>query len=88
MQELRNKLQITLGQVIKSIRSNKSISKISNEIDLSKSVWFDVEHGNKDIQLSTFWRIAEALDIKPHKLLQIIENELGDDFSFLENSIK
>ena len=55
------------------------------EIDLSKSIWSELEKGNKDIQLSTFWRIAEALDIRPHILIKEIESILGKRFfSFLE----
>ncbi len=84
MQDRKQELQNTLAAVIKKHRRNKSISLLSNEIDLSKSIWSELEKGNKDIQLSTFWRIAEALDIRPHILIKEIENILGKDFSFLE----
>ena len=47
-------------------------------------MWADLENGIKDPQLSTFWRIAEGLDIKPHELLKEVEEELGEKFSFLE----
>lgn len=84
MQDSKKELQNTLASVIKKHRNNKSISLLSNEIDLSKSIWSELEKGNKDIQLSTFWRIAEALDIRPNVLIKEIENALGKDFSFLE----
>ena len=67
------------------MRNKKSITQLANEIDLSKSVWFNLEKGERDIQISTFWRIAEGLDIKPSDLVKEIENQLGEDFSFIEN---
>ncbi len=84
MQVAKEKLQKILGQIIQKQRRNISISQISNEIGLSKSIWSELEKGNKDIQLSTFWRIAEALNVKPSLLIQKIEDELGENFSFLE----
>ena len=55
---------------------------------MGKSIWADLENGIKDPQLSTVWRIAEGLDMKPHELIKKIEDELGEDFSFLENTYK
>ena len=85
MQAEKIKLQTTLAEIIKKLRNKKSITQLANEIDLSKSVWFNLEKGERDIQFSTFWRIAEGLDIKPSDLVKEIENQLGEDFSFIEN---
>lgn len=85
MQELKKQLQYTVAKIVKSHR-NISITKISDEIGMGKSIWADLENGKKDPQFSTFWRIAEGLDIKPHCLIKEIEDELGENFSFLENS--
>ena len=85
MQAEKIKLQKTLAKIIKRLRNKKSITQLANEIDLSKSVWFNLEKGERDIQFSTFWRIAEGLDIKPSDLVKEIENQLGEDFSFIEN---
>ncbi len=85
MQAEKIKLQKTLAKIIKKLRNKKSITQLANEIDLSKSVWFNLEKGERDIQISTFWRIAEGLDIKPSDLVKEIENQLGEDFSFIEN---
>lgn len=84
MQVMRKKLQLAIAKVIKENRK-KSITKSADEIAMGKSLWADLENGIKDPQFSTFWRIAEGLDIKPHVLVKMIEDELGDDFSFLEN---
>lgn len=82
MQENKNKLLKTLAIAINKHRGEKSISKLCNEIDLSKSIWSELEKGKKDIQFTTFYRIAEALDIKPSFLLSEIEQAIGADFSF------
>ena len=84
MQEVKFKIQKALAAVIKKYRGSQSISRLSNEIGLSKSVWSDLENGKKDIQFSTLYRIAEALNVEPHKIVYDIENLLGKDFSFLE----
>lgn len=86
MQEIKRELLKITGNIIKKYRGIKSISLLSNEIELSKSIWSEVEKGNKDIQLTTLWRISEGLNIKPSELIKEIENMLGKDFSFLENN--
>ena len=86
MQETKRELLKITGNIIKKYRGIKSISLLSNEIELSKSIWSEVEKGNKDIQLTTLWRISEGLNIKPSELIKEIENMLGKDFSFLENN--
>jgi transcriptional regulator with XRE-family HTH domain len=35
-----------------------------------------VENGDKQANFETLWRIANALDIKPHELVQRIEEEI------------
>lgn len=80
----KEELQKAFARVIKKHRKY-SISKICNEIELSKSVWSMVEQGEKDIQLSTMWRIAEALGMTASELIQHTENELGKDFYFSYN---
>lgn len=84
MQELKNKLQKAIAKVVREHRT-KSITKSADEIAMGKSMWADLENGIKDPQFSTLWRIAEGLDIKPHILVKMIEDEVGEEFSFLEN---
>ena len=83
MQDKKIILQKTVAKIIKKHR-NKSITQLCYETDLSKSIWSVLEKGEKDIQLSTFWKIAEALELKPSILVAQIEKELGDEFSFIE----
>jgi transcriptional regulator with XRE-family HTH domain len=86
MQELKKELQNAIAKVVREHRT-KSITKSADEIGMGKSMWADLENGIKDPQFSTLWRISEGLDIKPHELVEMIEDELREDFSFLENSL-
>lgn len=87
MQEIKQVFQQGIARVLKRNRT-KSITKSSDEIGMGKSIWADLENGIKDPQFSTLWRIAEGLDIKPHVLVKMIEDELGENFSFLEDTFK
>ena len=85
MQDRRKELQSAIAIVVKTLRK-KSITKSTDEIGMWKSLWADLENGIKDPQFSTLWRIAEGLEIRPSELVRLIEEELGEDFSFLENT--
>lgn len=78
--------QKTLGEIIKyqRLKSGKSISLISAEIGMTKSMWADMEKGIKDPQLSTLWRICEGLNISPREILNELEKVLGNEFTFME----
>lgn len=85
MQERRLELQRAIASVVKQSRT-KSITKSADEIGMGKSMWADLENGIKDPQLSTLWRIAEGLNIKPHELIKEVEEILGNNFSFIEDT--
>lgn len=84
MQDLKKELQLAIAKVVKGNRT-KSITKSADEIGMGKSMWADLENGIKDPQISTLWRIAEGLDIKLSILVKMIEEDLGEEFSFLED---
>jgi transcriptional regulator with XRE-family HTH domain len=82
----KKKLQKMLSDVVKQRRekTNKSISLISAEIDMTKSMWADLEKGVKDPQLTTLWRIAEGLEIPLSLIISELESKLENDFSLVE----
>ena len=84
-QNSKQKLLNAIANVIKNNRSvqNKSISKISAEILMSKSMWADLEKGIKDPQFSTIWRICEALELPFESFVREIKLELGKDFTLI-----
>lgn len=85
-QEQKNKieLQTTLGQIIKKYRleRKKSISLISAEIGMTKSMWADMKKGIKDPQFSTLFRMSEGLDISLIKIIKELYEILLEDFTF------
>jgi len=90
MQELNNdvkqKLKTALAQVVKNHRKKqqKSISKISAEIMMTKSMWTDLERGIKDPQFTTIWKISEALNIPLEDIITEVKLILGEDFTLID----
>ena len=87
--ENKQKRKLLLTALAKSVKNyrekkGKSITLISNELNVSKSIWSDVELGKSDIQISTFWRIAEALEISPEELISEIKKNLDQNINFIE----
>lgn len=77
------KLKQALAEIIEEERleQNKSVSCISAEILMSKSVWNNIEKGIRDPQYSTLWCIAEALGTTVDELNIKIRKRLGNGFS-------
>ncbi len=90
MQEklVENKIlfQKELAKLVKERRLElkKSISLISAEIGMTKSMWADLEKGIKDPQLSTLWRVCEGLEIEPSEILKELKTKLDMNFTFVE----
>lgn len=79
-----------LGEIIESYRlkNKKSIYLISAESNVAKSSWRELEKGKRsNMTLITFCKIAEGLEIPPHKLLKELTDKLGKDFSFTDLDI-
>lgn len=63
-----------IGQRIKLLRESKSITQegMDTEPDgISHRTVQDVENGDREIYLSTIFRIAKKLGVEPHELLKI-----------------
>lgn len=76
-----------LGEIMKRHRvtDKKSMYLISAESSISKSTWRELELGMREnMNLLTFCKIAEGLDIPPHELLKELTETLGKDFSFTD----
>lgn len=87
--ETKYKREMLLKAVAKTVKelrekTGKSISLISNELNVSKSIWSDVELGKSDMQFTTFWRIAEALEVSPEDLIVKIKKNIGESITFIE----
>ena len=84
--DVKQKLKTVLAQVVKKHRKKqqKSISKISAEIMMTKSMWTDLERGIKDPQLTTIWKISEALNIPLEEIIKEVKDLLGKDFTLID----
>lgn len=78
----------TFGKTIKKMRQGKeeksSMNKFAFENDLDKGNLSRLENGLIEIKLTTLWKLANALEISPSKLLKSVEEELPKGFSFID----
>lgn len=77
-------LRERLGQKIKPLRGKKGINLFAAEYDLSGTTLGQIERGVSDPKFTTLWRIAEAYGIPLWKIIKEIQEELPEDFSFID----
>lgn len=68
----------------KRLRGEKSQFILASENDISVSIISTIERALKDPQLTTVFKLAEALNIKASELIKLIENDLPEDFTLIE----
>lgn len=74
-----------LGEVVQELKGKKKKSILAYESDLPRSVVYYILDGKKDPQLTTLWRLALGLDMRPSELLKIMEDRLESGWdSFLD----
>ncbi len=69
---------VIVGKVIQEYREKRKLSQdvVSGLADIGRTHLSAIERGVRKPTLETFFRIAEALDIEPHKLMKLIEEEI------------
>lgn len=84
IKEKRKNLSKAFSKTLKNYRekTGKSITLLSNEINLSKTIWADAENGIVDVQFSTFWRMVESLEIPPEDFIKDLKTNLPEKFYF------
>lgn len=87
MQENENKKIITAaaGKVLQELRGAKSNYLLGAEYEISTSLLNHIERGIKDPQLTTVFKLSEALGVRPWEFVKKIEENLPEDFSLIEN---
>lgn len=87
MQENENKKIITAaaGKVLKELRGAKSNYLLGAEYEISTSLLNHIERGIKDPQLTTVFKLSEALGVHPWEFVKKIEENLPEGFSLIEN---
>ncbi len=80
----KQKILNSLAVNIQKLRGRKSQFLVASENDISISIISTIERGLKDPQLTIFFKLAQALNVKPHKLMKLIEDDLPQDFSLID----
>ncbi len=84
VQKRKSLIMKTLGKNIKKLRGEQSQFMLASENDISVSIISTIERGMKDPQFTTLFKIAEALNIKPSKLVKLVEDGLPEDFTLID----
>lgn len=85
--QINDKKQIVLNVLAKharNLRGKQSQFIVSSENDISTSILSTIERGLKDPQLTTFIKLAQAYNIKPQNLMEMIMNDLPEDFTLID----
>ncbi len=71
---------VTVGSVIQSVRERKKMSQelVSGLAGIGRTHLSAIERGQRKPTLETFWKIAEAMGMRPSELLREIETETGN----------
>ena len=78
-----------LAKVMSKLRTDckRSARSVAYDINISKTTLLLAESGKLDPQISTFCKIAEAYYLKPEKLLQMVYDELPENWTITEDII-
>ncbi len=68
-----------IGEVIREYRVKKGISQevLSGLAGLDRTHYSKIERGQREPTIETLFKIAGALDIPPHEIIQTIENAIS-----------
>ncbi len=70
-----------VGKVIRRLRKEKGLSQevLSGLAGLARSHVAMIEGGAKRANFETLWKLANALDLLPHELVEMIETQIRAD---------
>ncbi len=77
----------TIGNIVKEKRQklNKGILLFSYEYDIPNSSLAQLEKGNRDVQITTLWKLAEALGMSFPNFIKEVESELPKNFKLIDD---
>lgn len=69
---------VIVGRVIQSVREKKGLSQevVSGLADIGRTHLSAIERGVRKPTIETFFRIADAMGIRPSALMKLIEDEI------------
>jgi len=77
----------TIGEFVKNRRKelNKGILLLSYEYDIPNTSLAQLEKGKRDVQITTLWKLSEALGMKFPDFISEICAKLPENFKMLED---
>ncbi len=82
--EKKKALLAALGKVVYKKRKEigKGINRFSFEYDIGNGLLSRLENGKIDIKITTFWKLANALNLNLKDFVEEVEKELPKGFNF------
>lgn len=76
-----------IGEIIKEKRTaqNKGILLFGYEYDISNSSIMLLERGQRDVQVTTLWKLANAFGMPFSEFIQEVETRLPEGFKLIED---
>lgn len=76
-----------IGEIIKEKRTaqNKGILLFGYEYDISNSSIMLLERGQRDVQVTTLWKLANAFGMSFSEFIQEVETRLPEGFKLIED---
>ena len=76
-----------IGQLIKEkrLQKEKGILLLGYEYDVSGSSIMHLERGQRDVQVTTLWKLANAFGMSFSKFIQEVESRLPEDFKLIDD---
>ena len=70
--------RMLVGEVLRRLREEKGKTQevLSGLAGLDRTHYSKIERGLRSPTLDTLWKVAHALDLKPHELVEEIEKAL------------
>ena len=70
--------KFAVGRVVRQLRKNRGLSQevFSGLVGIARSHLAMIESGSKQANFETVWRIANAIDMAPHELVRLVEEEI------------
>lgn len=77
----------TIGEIVKEkrLKLKKGILLLSYEYDIPNSSLAQLEKGNRDVQISTLWKLSEALEMTFPEFISEVTKRLPENFKLVED---
>ncbi len=77
----------TIGEIVKEkrLRLKKGILLLSYEYDIPNTSLAQLEKGKRDVQISTLWKLSEALEMTFPEFISEVTNRLPKNFKLIDD---